>query len=145
MESNEHKSKILNSAMRFSTSSYNFGLKVGHNEPNRPLGALQLADCNSDGENVQYGPENLPIEKPTMTSAFKTPTSSSQDVPEKVSDPANQMIDFYYSRGHKCLNFSPECCCYCRPDSRVCSAPLAISKVEPDLAGKLASSEKVQK
>lgn len=84
--------------MRFYTSGYNFELKDSRDEPNKLLSALQLAECDFDGVDVQYGLDDLPIEKvaktsASKTSATKTPASSSQDIPEKVRNPVGQMID----------------------------------------------------
>lgn len=59
LESDDCKSKILSSAMHFYAICF------------KPLNALCVAKCDSDSEEVQYGHDNLPIEKPP-----KTPTSS---------------------------------------------------------------------
>lgn len=52
MQSNEHKSKILNYATRFYVSGYNLELKAGRNELNKPLSTLCLAECDSNGQDV---------------------------------------------------------------------------------------------
>lgn len=53
LQSNEQKSKIFNSTMRFYASCYNFELKAGRDKLGKPLSALRLADCDSDEDDVQ--------------------------------------------------------------------------------------------
>lgn len=84
--------------MCFYASGYNFGLKGNRDEPNKPLNALRLAECDSNGKDVQYNPNDLSFEKPSKISASKvstskTPTSPSHGIIGKTSDPTDQMTD----------------------------------------------------
>lgn len=78
LQFDEHKSKILNSAMHFYASGYNFGLKAGRYELSKPISSLWLDECDSNGEDVQYGPDDLSIKTPaSKTSIFKAFVTSS--------------------------------------------------------------------
>lgn len=89
------KSKILSSTMYFYVTGFNTRLKAGHDEPNKPLSALHVAECDLNGEDMQYGLDNLPIEKPPKTLAssskdpLKAPAFSSKGSPKEVSDLAS--------------------------------------------------------
>lgn len=93
LQSDEHQSKILNSAMHFYASGYNLGLKLGRDELGKPFSSLRLVECDSNSEDVQYGPDDLLIKKPIKTSTLKTSASKthatfSYGVSGKDSDPA---------------------------------------------------------
>ncbi|XP_043816435.1 uncharacterized protein LOC122724710 [Manihot esculenta] len=148
LQSNEHQSKILNSTMHFYASSYNLGLKADRDELNKPLSSLRLAECDSDGENMLYSPNDLPIKKPAKTPVSKTlaskaPTTSSQSISGKRSDPTGQMtinplipeaVDAQVSPSRDVI--------FADPTVGTAHAIPAISGIEPDLASELASSGK---
>lgn len=83
--------------MRFYAGGYNIELNVGRDEPSKSFSALCILKCNLDDEDVQYGPDDLPIKKPLKTLAsfskdsLKAPSSSLKDPSKKISDPASQM------------------------------------------------------
>lgn len=146
LQFNEHKSKTFNSAMHFYASGYNLELKVGRDELSKPLSSLRLDECDSDGKDVQYGPDDLPIKKPAKTAISKTSASkilatSSCDTLKKDSDLADQMI--VSPLAPKAIDARVS------PPKDIISANLTVEaaratpvifRVEPDLAGELASS-----
>lgn len=98
---------------------------------------------------MQYSPDDLPIEKPaktavSQTSAFKAPLSSSRGTLEKDSDPIGQMI--VNPTTLKAVNAQaspPRDVIIADPTVKAAHATFVVSRVKPDLAGKLASSEEI--
>lgn len=151
LQCDEHRSKILNSTMHFYASGYNLGVKAGRDELNKPLSSLWLAECDFDGEDIQYGPNDLPIKKlakslVSKTLASKAPTTSSRSVSGKDSDPAGQMtinplvpeaVDAQVSLPREMISV--------KLTVEAAHTIPTLSEVERDLAGELASSREAWK
>lgn len=155
LESDEHRSKVLNFAMRFQASSYNFGLKAGRDEPSKPFSAFRLSECDLDGEDVQYGPDDLLVQKPFKTSASKTPTSKTSVSPAYA--PQGPSLSSDLGEAHNLpyqvtTNFTAVNAQISPLDDVVVASlslkanhvSAAISEIEPDLASELASSKRAQ-
>lgn len=98
---------------------------------------------------MQYGPYDLPIKKPakipvSKTLTSKAPTTSSRYALRKDSDPVGQMIvNPTAPKAADAQVSSPRDVIFADPTIETTHPTPTISKVEPGLASKLASSEEV--
>lgn len=106
----------------------------------KPLSSLRLAECDSNGENVQYDPDNLPIEKPVKTSAFKALAISSHGTLGKDNNTVSQVIvNPFALEAIEAQVSPPRDVISTDLNIEAACATFAIFEVGPDLTSELAS------
>lgn len=96
--SDEMKTTIWNKGFRMFVSGFNRGLREARLAPSTPLSKLRVAKVDSDGEDVLYGEDDLPLPKGTS----RTAAGSSEAEPEPGNEdagPQGQEIVPYVGTG----------------------------------------------